>query len=162
MHICFITNKYPNEVDKNTLVFLKQLVDEISNQGIKCSVICPVPTNLNRDYKKLPIKDTASNVTIYYPRYFGLGQKDYLFYNPAKFTTNHFTKAVDSVIKTIDPNTIDVFYGHFVTPAGIASARMGRKYNKPSFMAHGEATYMTINHFGGEKVKKELSTLSGG
>lgn len=162
MHICFITNKYPNKIDKNTLIFLKQLVDEVSKQKIKCSVICPVPTNINSNYKKLPYTQSDGEVNIYYPRYFGLGQKNYLFFNPARITTHFFTKKIQ---KTIDENNnlrdIDAFYAHFVTPAGIAAARLGKIYKKPAFMAYGEATLDTINHFGKKGVKKELSSLSG-
>ncbi len=162
MHICFVTNKYPNEVDKNTTIFLKQLVDEIAGQGIKCSVISPVPTNINKNYKKLPLKRAENNVTVYYPRYFGLGQRDYLFFNPAKITTHCFTKAIEKLIDSNESlGDIDVFYAHFVTPAGIAVARLGRKYNRPSFLAHGEATLQTIKHFGEKAVKRELSSLTG-
>ena len=162
MHICFITNKYPNEVDKNTLIFLKQLVDEIANQDVKCSVICPVPTNINRKYTKLPLKRVEGKVTIYYPRYFGLGQKNYLFFNPAKITTHFFAEAVEKIVKNdIGLKNIDIFYAHFVTPAGITAARLGRKYNRPAFLAYGEATLQTIQHFGKKAVKKELSSLTG-
>ena len=162
MHICFMTNKYPNEVDGNTLVFLKQLVDEIAEQDVKCSVVCPVPTSINRNYKKLPLRRVEGKVTIYYPRYFGLGQRNYLCFNPAKITTHFFTKAVEKTIKNdIGLKNVDTFYAHFVTPADIAAARLGRKFDKPAFMAYGEATLQTIQHFGEKAVKKELSSLAG-
>ena len=162
MHVCFITNKYPNEVDKNTLIFLKQLVDEIANQGVKCSVICPVPTNINRNYKKLPLKRVEGKVIVYYPRYFGLGQRNYLFFNPAKITTHFFAKAVEETMRDVaELKDVDAFYAHFVTPAGITAARLGRKFGKPAFLAYGEATLQTIQHFGEKAVKKELSSLTG-
>lgn len=162
MHICFVTNKYPNEVDKNTTIFLKQLVDEIAGQGIKCSVISPVPTNINKNCKQLPLKRTEGEVVVYYPRYFGLGQTDYLFFNPAKITTHFFTKAIEKLIDSNESlGDIDVFYAHFATPAGIVAARLGRKNGKPSFLAYGEATLQTIKHFGEKAVRKELSSLTG-
>ena len=164
MHICFLTNKYPNKVEPNAIVFLQQLVVAIAKQGVKCSVICPVPTNINKNYKTLPQKTTEhygdASVDVYYPRCFGLGQRDYGPFNPAKITTHYFTKACDKIIANM-PECPDAFYGHFVTPAGIAAARMGRKYNKPSFLAYGEAGTVMIKHFGFKASTKELCTLSG-
>ena len=164
MHICFITNKYPNKVEPNAIVFLQQLVNAIAKKGVRCTVVCPVPTNLNRAYKTLPTytveKYGDAEVEIYYPRYFGLGQRDYLWYNPAKFTTNQFSKAVEKTLRAM-PELPDVFYAHFVTPAGICAARMGRLFDRPSFMAYGEATLKTVNHYGQDAVKQELASLSG-
>jgi glycosyltransferase involved in cell wall biosynthesis len=75
-------------------------------------------------------------------------------------TTHCFTKAIE---KTIRKNNIpfDAIYSHFITPAGIAAARLGAIFHVPVFMAHGEATTMTIDHFGKEKVAMELEQLSG-
>ena len=162
MHICFITNKYPNKIDKNKTIFLKKLVDEIAAQGINCSVVCPVPTNINRKYKHLSMRQKEGDVTIYYPRYFGLGQKNYFGFNPAKITTHFFEKAVEETLnKEKSLKGVDIFYAHFVTPAGITAARLGRKYNKPAFLAYGESTSWTIQHFGRKAVKKELASLAG-
>lgn len=162
MHICFITNKYPNEVDRDTLVFLKQLIKEIAKNGHKCSVICPVPTNINRTYKQLPRKRREGKITVFYPKYFGLGQTNIICFNPARITTRYFTKAINRTIKTDKSlKDIDIFYAHFVTPAGIAAARLGKKYNKPAFLAYGEATLATIKHFGEKKAREELSSLTG-
>jgi len=163
--ICFITNKYPNKIDPNILVFVQQLVWTIADKGIKCVVISPMPVNINPKYFQLPYKDIEKTengfeVEVYRPKYIGFGQSNLLGFNPSIITTNAFTNAVDRVINNMKKKP-DAIYGHFVTPAGIAAARIGKKYNIDSFMAHGEATYNTINHFGKERVKKELSTLSG-
>lgn len=56
------------------------------------------------------------------------------------------------------PNAV---YVHFVTPAGITAARIWRKFDIPSFMAHGQATTKTIEHFGVEAVRKELYSING-
>lgn len=163
--LCFITNKYPNEIDKNALVFLQQLIWEISDKGINCTVICPVPININPKYLKLPQKtyektSKGNVITIYFPRYIGFGQTKILGYNPAKKTTRNFTKTVKKVILklTVKP---DALYGHFITPSGISVSRIGRELNIPSFMAYGEATTNTINHFGAVAVRDEIKSLSG-
>src|SRR5699024_2921552 len=68
--------------------------------------------------------------------------------------------AVKKVISKLDDKP-DALYGHFVTPAGIAAARIGRAYNIPSFLAYGEATSNMIKHFGYKEAAKELYSLSG-
>lgn len=164
-NIAFITNKYPNPLEENVLVFLQQLVWEISDLGKNCIVICPLPININLRYTKFPYKTTevtenGSKVTIFFPKYIGFGQSEILGFNPAKLTTNNFTQAVRKVILKLDAKP-DVIYGHFVTPAGITSARVGREFGIPSYMAYGESTPRTIKHFGYEETKKELETLAG-
>lgn len=164
MHICFITNKYPNFVEPNAIVFLQQLVATIAAKGVRCTVICPIPPNLNLNYAKLPKytveKYGEAEVEVYYPRYTSLGQRDYWKLNPAKFTTNRFTRALKKAVLQMD-ELPDMFYGHFVTPAGIAAARMGRLFDRPAFLAFGEASQNTIRHFGFEDAKRELETLAG-
>lgn len=163
--ICIITNKYPNPIDKNVLVFVQQLAWSLADQNIDCKVICPLPVNINPRYIKVPHKITeitekGAKVDVYFPKYVGFGQSPILGYNPAKITTDLFERAVIRVLKQIKKKP-DVVYGHFVTPAGIVAARVGRRYNIPSFMAYGESTPRTIEHFGAEEVKKELLSLTG-
>ena len=45
--ILFVANKYPNSVDPNGLVFLQQLIWEMADNGVECTVICPLAINLN-------------------------------------------------------------------------------------------------------------------
>src|SRR5690625_6606801 len=116
--VCIITNKYPNKLEENTLVFLQQLVWEMADQNIKCTVICPVPININPKYLKLPyqIKETTENgseITVYFPKYIGFGQTPIFGYNPTKITTNRFTKTVEKTLKNL-PKYPDVLYSHLV------------------------------------------------
>lgn len=164
--ICIITNKYPNKYDNNVLVFLKQLVHEFADLGINCDVICPMPINLNIKYIKLPYVENeytlnGNVVRVYRPKYIGFGQTKIFGFNPARITTKLFE---DIVLETIKKNAMkpDVFYSHFITPAGIAAATIGKKLDIPSFMAYGEATEMSINNFGGaKKVSDKLMFLKG-
>lgn len=164
-NICIITNKYPNPIEPNVLVFVQQLVWTMADLRMDCTVICPMPININPSYAKFPNKiieqtENGNLVTVYLPKYIGFGQSDILGFNPARITTKLFTHAVSRVINDMKTKP-DAVYGHFVTPAGIAAARIGKKYKIPSFMAHGEATFMTIDHFGKERVAKELESLNG-
>lgn len=164
--ICFIANKYPNEIDKNGLVFVQQLVWSIADLGIKCVVICPLAVNLNPRFLKIPYhvaEKTENNtaIDVYFPKFLGFGQSHYIFgKSPAPITTYFFT---NSVIKVLKKNqiTADAIYGHFAAPAGVCAARVGRKFNIPSFMAHGESTSWSIDQFGAARIKKEFDSLSG-
>lgn len=164
MHICFITNKYPNSIEPNVVVFLQQLVSAISAENVKCTVICPIQVNLYPKLKILPYKRVdhyrGTDIEVFFPRYYGLGMTDILGINPARITTHFFEKAAEKVLVSLESKP-DFLYGHFVTPSAIACARLGRKYAIPTFFAYGEATFMTINAFGRKKVKKELSSISG-
>src|SRR5690554_1381078 len=160
-----ITNKYPNKYEKNILVFVQQLIWEFANQNIDVTVIVPSPINIRPKLLKLPLyaeekTDSGKIIKIYRPKYIGYGQSYILGFNPAKITTRNFTNSIKKLIikKNIE---FDVIYSHFITPAGIAAARLGKYFNKPSFMAHGEATTMTIDHFGKENVSEELQNLCG-
>jgi len=164
--ILFVVNKYPNNVEKNALVFVQQLVWEMADIGYECTVICPLAINLNPKYIKVKYHNIEKNengklINVYFPKFFGLGQSHYIFgKSPVNITTYFFTK---SIIKTINKNKIgfDAVYGHFVAPAGVASARIGKKYNVKSFFAHGESTSWSIDQFGSQKLKKELENISG-
>lgn len=165
MKITFITNKYPNPVEENVLVFLQQLVWSMADKGIECTVICPVPVNINPKYIKFPYKtyektENGSEVTVYFPKYIGFGQSEILGYNPARITTNNFTRAIRRVMSTMNSKP-DAVYGHFVTPAGIAAARIGKEFNIPSFLGYGEDSTRMIEHFGYEKAAKELEAITG-
>lgn len=165
-NICVVTNKYPNDYEPNVLVFVQQLVWQFAAQGVTCTVICPMPINIHPKYLKLKedsveITDTGEKIRILRPRYISLGQTKICGINPAKFSTKSFEICVLNTIKKYSLKP-DCLYSHFITPAGIATARLGRKLNIPSFMAHGEATTMTIEDFGGaNEVKKELYSLNG-
>ena len=164
--ICFIANKYPNATDPNGLVFVQQLVWTIADQGKKCIVICPLASNLKPKTFNVPehiveVTENGNKVEVFFPKYFGLGQSHYILgKSPAPITTRLFTAAVWRTIKK-HGISMDAVYGHFVTPAGIAAARIGRKLGIPSFMAHGESTTWSIDQFGAEKVRKELRSLAG-
>jgi len=164
--ICFITNKYPNSLDPNGLVFVQQLVWTIADQGKKCTVICPLAANLRPKTLRIPnhiieTTERGNTIDVYFPKYFGFGQSYYIFgKSPARMTTEAFTLAVMNTIKRHNVE-MNVVYGHFITPAGIAAARIGRKLQIPAFMAHGESTSWSIDQYGAKKACEELKSISG-
>lgn len=164
--ICFITNKYPNRSEPSVLVFLQQLVWSMADKGIKCTVIAPMPTNIYPKYREQPYHtiertEHGAEINVYWPKYTGFGDSHRIMgWSPARLTTSLFTRVA---INTIEKEKIemDAVYAHFLEPAGVAAARIGRKYNKPAFVAYGEATFATIDLYGEKALRKEFSSLAG-
>ncbi|NMA73514.1 MAG: glycosyltransferase family 4 protein [Bacteroidales bacterium] len=164
--ICIITSRYPNEFDKTAMAFVQQFVWELANKGIQCTVICPIPLNIKlREGMRLPGKiiektNKDKEVTVYFPKFLGYGQKNFGMIKTAQYTLESFNKAVRGVLKTFSQRP-DVIYGHFITPSGIVAARLGREFGIPSFLAYGESSPWSIYNLGVERVKKELETING-
>lgn len=164
--ICFITNKYPNIAEPSILVFLQQLVWSMADMGVECTVIAPMPTNIYPRYKRQPyhtVEETekGNKIDIFWPKYTGFGDSHRILgWSPARLTTSLFTSVVYRTIKK-EKIKIDAVYAHFLEPAGVAAARIGKKINKPSFVAYGEATFNSIDYYGERQLRKELSVLSG-
>lgn len=164
--ICFIANRYPNVVEPNGLVFVQQLIWTIADKGIECVVICPLAINLHPKYRKVAYHveektEHGNLVHVYFPKYFGLGQSHYILGKSlAPSTTHLFTETVK---RTIFKNELsfDAVYGHFITPAGICAARIGRARSIPAFLAYGESTTWSIDQFGEESTRNELKSISG-
>lgn len=164
--IAVVVNKYPNIIEPNVCVFIQQLVWSFADLGYECSVICPMPINSNPKYLHFPEQRIEKNengkeVKIYHPKYISLGQSgNTLQKQRVAFTTDMYTMAVDSVLKKMSRKP-DFLYAHFICPSGVCASRLGKKYNIPSFMAHGEATYSGDAKYGNKKLAKELDGLSG-
>ena len=147
------------------LVFLQQLAWSIADMGKKVSVICPVPVNINREYRKFPEHtvektDRGNTLDVYFPKTIGFGQSHYIFgKSPVPITTYFLEKAARNVLKSFEEKP-DVLYGHFLAPSGIAVARLGREFGIPAFFAYGES-HDTISQFGEKKSRKELKSISG-
>ncbi len=163
---CIVTSKYPNLFDPASLVFVQQFAWAIADLGIECTVICPIAFNIEiKKGKKLPYEDNettpnGSIIKIYYPRYFGYGQRNLFFFNTAKLTLKNFYNSVQKVVNNFKERP-DVIYGHFISPSGITAAKIGNMNNIPSFLAYGESSPWSIKNLGIKTVKKELINLTG-
>lgn len=164
--IVVIVNKYPNIIDPNVCVFIQQLIWSFADLGYECSVICPMPINFSAKYINFPKNrfeqnENGKEIKIYHPKYVSLGQSGTILQKQrVAFTTNMYTKSVDRVLKKMDRKP-DFLYSHFICPAGVCASRMGKKYNIPAFMAHGEAKYTVDAKYGNGKLAKELKGLVG-
>lgn len=164
-HICIITAKYPTSVDKTALTFVQQLAWSMADQGKRISVICPLPVNLNRNYRSVPEAFEertyhGSQVNVYCPKFFGLGQKTIGKINTARFTSFTFYFAVKKVVQRFQQKP-DTLYGHFFTPSGVTACKLGTLLCIPSFIAYGESSTWSIDHYGRDRVRKAVENVTG-
>lgn len=168
MRICFITDRYPTkEYPVNT--FLDQLVCQMSDQGVECTVIAPyrpIVDKINRKNYRTPYyreRVTASGkiIKIYNPTYFWGTNKKIAGINAAKISLKIFTNLVFKTIKK-EKIEFDAVYGHFIMPAGFAAADIGQRYNKPAFFAYGESSFDIVGKsFTDEEISSKLKSISG-
>ena len=166
--IFILANKYPNVIEPNVCVFIQSLVWSFADLGYECSVICPMPINFNFKYMKFPLSrieknENGKNIKVYHPKYISLGQNNkFLQKFRVKFTTWAYTKACDKILKNKKLNSNnDILYSHFICPSGVSAAKLGKKYEIKSFMAHGEAFYRGDIKYGNKYLKKVFKNLTG-
>lgn len=163
--ICFICARYPTAITPTNHVFVQKLVWGMADQGVECSIISPVAINLNYKLASLPKvteerTPSGAKVKLYFPRYISLGQKDIFGWNTIRLTTAFFYRIVEKQLHEF-VEMPDAVYGHFLAPAGITAAKIGRKFGIPAFAAYGESTPWSIKRYGIDNVKKELENLDG-
>lgn len=164
--ICVLCSLYPNSINPAGQVFIQQLVWSLTDMGVSCTVICPIPINQYPELKKLPesgveISPSGNKVLVFFPKFISAGQKNILGLKTARITTYFYYRAVLSIWKKYISESPDAVYGHFFTPAGICAARIGRSYGIGSFVAYGESSPWSIFNYGLEKIKKEIYNLNG-
>ena len=154
MNICIITPRYPTSLDPTAMPFVQQLAWALTDLGNTCTVICPLnfSKKLEREYvEKTP---RGGDVKVYLPNTLHLGQQNVLGFNTALLTTHFFWKAAKQVVEKLPRQ--DVVYGHFITPSGITAARLHREFGIPAFLGYGESSSWSIDHYGADRVRKEL------
>lgn len=167
--ILFI-GSFPNPVDKYKGVFFQNIVFSIADRGIKCTVIDPTSiTHYRKNTKKIPdqmVYKTPNNneVQVYYPKFVSYSSRKVLRFNTGLITENALqTCALRTVRKLISEGyTFDCTYGHFFLNGGLAACKIGKKYNKPSFVAFGECDYESqVLDFYRDLTSKDIDGLSG-
>lgn len=135
MNICFISCDYPDE-RRSVFPFVKQLVDEIAQQGHICQVIAPYSiTNNKRFHKYKEVQNQGKGkVIIYRPNYISVGN---LTVNGCVLTFLFQEKAINYAINRLDEKP-DVVYGHFWT-YGLYGYKFAKKNRLPLFVASGES-----------------------
>ena len=168
-HLVIIANQYPC---KDNLVggqFVRQFVHAACRQGIKCTVINPLPLHRRlffRYYSYLKVEKVSfgRSIEILRPLYLSFSIRK-IFKNlgelsPNKITLMNFTNAVCGALKKSVRNS-DALYGVFAYPSGAAAALAGKRMNIPAFLGMEESVnssmqiwsldafpkWLTITHF---------------
>ena len=167
--VCFITDRYPTEqYPANT--FLDQLVCQFADNGVECTVVAPYSRindkikknnySPNRKWVRRTVK--GNTVDVHCKSFFApLGRK-IAGINFAKLYQNCFEKTVEQIVKKETACDFDAYYGHFIAPAGFAAVKMGKLFNKPSFIAYGESSLdQELCNFTLDEVRNGVRDVSG-
>lgn len=164
--IVILANKYPNSIEPTTNMFIQQLAWSFADMKYDCIVICPMPINFNIKYTSIPIKrvetnENGSKILVYSPKYISFGQSGkFLQKTRVRLTTFLYEKAVEKIILKIKEK-IDFIYAYFLCPTGVTAAKLGKKFNIPAYMEHGEALYAGNEKYGNLYLNKVLKSLNG-
>lgn len=159
-HICFIVPNYPTKRDP-MYTFVKELVNEIRDQGLRCTVIAPQSlTNLFvKRHRRRPlywIDKTNSNneIEIYQPITVHFLKIKIFGTTISTLLTEWAFKRAYKKIK----NKPDVLYAHF-WHSGIAAARL--KTGLPVFVATGESEIWVHRLYSNKKIQSALNNIKG-
>ena len=161
--ICFLAGVYPTKQDPKAGVFYRNLVNEFAKMGIDCRVIHPVAINIDRhnyDFESVDIVDENHSVKIYRPKTVTLGAKKIGLWNTAYASALIYTYSARKLLKKLNWKP-DVFYGHFISPAGIMAAKLSKETGIPAFIAYGESEPWSIYTIGVRRSQKELKEIKG-
>lgn len=168
MKICFITDRYPTK-DYPVNTFLDNLICEMADQGVDCTVIAPYrplidklkKKNYQTTFYRERVTPGGNIIKIYNPAFFWISNKVIGGTNLAKIGLIIFTNCVDSVIQE-QQLVFDAVYGHFIMPSGFAAAEIGKKYDKPAFFAYGESSFgMVGDFFTDADIRHRLRSIAG-
>ena len=164
-NICFITDKYPNEADPASYVFVRNIIWELADSGKNVSVISPIHF-YTKNLKRIPVKliektFSGNNVFVFFPRYFYIPGVRLHLALLSLINLFFYRSACKKAI--LNENIqVDCFYGHFIHRAGMCACRLGEIFCKPSFVAYGESSDWTIHNAGGVKhVRQALKNVNG-
>lgn len=158
---------YPNCINKYRNVFFRNLIYAIADQGIKCTVISPVPlTRYKADtfkikYHTVDITEKGSEIDVYYPKYISASSKKIGSWNTERLSERLFQQAAVNAAKRLN-NAFDCVYGHFFLYGGLAAIKVGQLLGIPSFFAYGECDFESqVGNTYGMPNRKELNGLRG-
>ena len=141
--ILFFGN-YPNPIDKNHTVFFKNLIYQIADLGISCTVITPVSIMKYRNkvreipYDRIEYTEAGNSVRVVSPRCMSYSSKKLGPIDTHVWTVKAFRNAAIQSVKKLGIK-FDATYGHFINVGGIPACKVGMTYNVPSFVANGES-----------------------
>lgn len=161
--ICFLAGEYPTENNPKSAVFYQNLVNEFAKMGIDCRVIHPYPINFEKhknESERIDVVDDKYSVKVYRPKCITLGAKQIGSWNTAYASALLYTQSAKSILNRLDWKP-DIFYGHFISPAGVMAAKLSQETGIPAFIAYGESRPWSINTIGIQRSQKILRSIDG-
>lgn len=168
-NICIITSGYPTIQTPTRYTFVEELVCSMADMNNNVTVIYPntifrKSSKTSRDIKKLKKKTLKGNkIEIYRPMYLSASNKKIACVSTGEITNWSFIKAAESILNNLFniEQKPDILYAHFLSPAGICAAMLGKKYGIPSFCAFGESEMWSISSLNPCRVKAQMNMLTG-
>ncbi|MCB2211493.1 glycosyltransferase [bacterium] len=146
MQPVYLSSVYPTPNRPYHGVFVQDLIKRVQALWEEDGqVIFPAPVSDLRNGFKLAGErvitlPNGNKLFQHFPLYLSVSSKFLSSRNAAHVTVNFFAHAVEHVYRRHLLNA-DAFYGHFLLPGGVTSVRMGRIFNKPSFITLDESSY---------------------
>lgn len=133
MKILVFTSLYPNNVQPNHGVFVKERVAGVAKLG-NCllTVAAPIPyyppirIGWRRSYLQVAARETIDGIAVCHPRYLMTPKVGMFSYG---FTM--FLSVLPTIRRIHDEFDFDLIDGHFVYPDGMAAVLLGRYFRKP-------------------------------
>ena len=141
--ILFFGN-YPNPVSPTLNVFFRNLIYEIADLGVKCTVIDPVSiTKYKWKVKEIPRKreeftPKGNRVTVLSPRTISVTSRKIGIFDLHVASVALARSASIREARKLKGN-FDATYGHFINVGGVSACHIGHEYNVPCFVANGES-----------------------
>lgn len=153
--ILFFGN-YPNPIERNLNVFYQNLIYQLADMGIGCTVVAPVSYTkyrssiVNIPKERIEYTMDGSEVRVLFPRYMSYSDKKFCGIDTHIWTVKSYRQAA---IKTVKKYGLlaDATYGHFINIGGIPACKVGTDLGIPSFVANGESDLnpVTYNYHSG-------------
>ena len=139
---------YPNSVEPYKSVFFRELIYEMADQGVDCTVIsCASIMYYKAKVRNITayqeeITPNGNKIRVYRPHIPTFSAKKVGKWNTVHATQKSVEIAVMRLLKKLDEK-FDFVYGHFFLCAGLVAAKVAQKYAIPAYIAYGECSFET-------------------
>ncbi|MEI7935616.1 MAG: glycosyltransferase [Verrucomicrobiota bacterium] len=163
--LIIVSHGYPCNKDGTWFPFVQQFAHAVARQGVRVSVIAPLPFHLaiqGRDsWHSTEAISAGAHVDVYRPKCLSLSCKQFLCWNTEQLGLRSFYRATKRVLRTTPAVISDVIYGHFLYRGGQAAVRLGKELHLPAFPMVGEHQLVSVQSFGFERARRHFSTATG-
>jgi len=162
-----MSSVYPTPNRPHHGIFVQDLIKRVQNLWDEDgTVIFPAPISdlrngLNIAGERNIELPSGNKLQQHFPLYLSISSK---FISPrvsAKLTVDGFAREAEKTYRKHGMDA-DAFYGHFLLPGGVTSVRLGRTFNKPSFITLDESSYSGAKKaFTPEELREMVRGVSG-